>query len=154
MALTTAQRSETERHVTVLERAAASGPSDRIATAIMGVLSVFPAQVASPETIMARSIMYREALADLPAWSVERAVQWWNRGENSEGKENYAFPPSPPQMRRLALMACQPLRTELAQLNRLLEAKVIAPPPKSPEMLSRIDEMVARTFGPKEGAAA
>lgn len=150
MALTPAQRTETERHVASLDKASRSGPEERIGAAIMGVLAAFPAQATSAEATKARSIMYREALADLPAWSVERAVAFWNRAEHSEGRENYAFPPSPPQLRRLARIVSDPVRHQLGELRRLLDAEVIPEPTaKEADTKRRIDELVAKAFRPK-----
>jgi hypothetical protein len=155
MALTVAQRMETERHVAVLERAAESGPEDRIGAAVMGVLAAFPAQASSPEATKARSIMYREALADLPAWSVERAVSFWNRGDRGIGGENYAFPPSPPQLRRLARLVADPVRHQCGQLRRLLDAEVIpAPTKKDEDAKRRIDEILSGAFKPKQSVGA
>jgi len=155
MALTSAQRCETERHVAELAKAAKSGPGDRIGAAVMGVLAAFPAQASSPEATKARSIMYREALADLPAWAVERAVCFWNRGEHGQGNENYAFPPSPPQLRRLARLVADPVRHQYGQLRRLLDAEVVAEPKaKDEDAKARVAEMASRAFRSIQDAAS
>lgn len=122
--LSEAQLGEVRSHVDVLERAAQSGPVDRIGAAIAGMLSAFPSQQLGDAEQMARAGMYRAALEDVPAWAVDRAVKFWMRREHSEGRENYAFAPSPPQLRRLAVIACGPVRGELQKLRRLLSAKV------------------------------
>lgn len=124
MALTVAQRTDVERHVSILEKACKTGPVERVGAALAGILSAFPQQQASNEEQMARASMYQIALDDLPAWAVERGVKMWMRRENPEGRENYAFAPSPPQLRRLAWVAFGKVKGELQVLSRLLAAQV------------------------------
>lgn len=153
-ALSEPERADAARHCAVLEKALIAGPSDRIAAAIAGLKLAFPAQRLSDDEASVAAAMFRQALGELPAWTVERAIQFWLRREHPEGNENYAFAPSAPQLRRLALIAYQKVSGERHDLKRLLDATVEPEPSaKDDAMRARIDEMVARTFGPKEDAA-
>lgn len=83
----------------------------------------FPSTQGGEGAAEMRMEAYRMALDDLPAWTIERAARMWLRGENSSGGENYAFAPSPPQLRRLAQLAFTPVRAQRSSLLRLLRAK-------------------------------
>lgn len=124
LALSEPQRADAERHCAVLAKALTPGPVDRIGASIAGLMLAFPGGKLGDEETAVRARMFREALGDLPAWTVERASQFWLRREHPEGNENYAFAPSAPQLRRLALVALQKVAAEHRQLARLLAAEV------------------------------
>lgn len=122
--MTHVQRGEVERHVAELDRFAKPGPTERIGSLVMGMLANFPRQNGTEDTGSAKGEGYALALDDLPSWAVRRACGFWLRGEHGAGRENYAFAPSPPELRRLALIAAAPVRGELMRLRRLLAAEV------------------------------
>lgn len=121
---TAPERVECERHAAALAAFTDAGPSRVIGAAVASMLACFPAQAASDDAMKARAVGYLTALADLPAWAVERGAAYWMRREHGEGRENYAFAPSPPELRRLAVIAAAPLRAELKATRRLLDAEI------------------------------
>lgn len=75
--------------------------------AVARLLVAFPATdggggTATEMRSEARGEAFVMALDDLPAWAVAAACRDWLRGDGGKGGENYAFAPSPPQLRRLA----------------------------------------------------
>lgn len=70
--------------------------------AVARLLVAFPATDVTGGAAGARAEAFAIALDDLPAWAVAAACRDWLRGEGGKGGENYAFAPSPPQLRRLA----------------------------------------------------
>lgn len=70
---------------------------------------------------------YLEALDDVPAWAVRDAVRRWNSGRcglNPRGEAfDYRWPPSPAELRRIALDVVWPLSRQHADLQRLLNAE-------------------------------
>ncbi|WP_081761414.1 hypothetical protein [Methylopila sp. 73B] len=107
-----------------LEKFAKAGPPDRTGALVMSLLSSFPRQATNADAGDAKGEGYAIALDDLPSWAVRRAVGFWLRSEHGAGRENYAFAPSPPELRRLALIAAAPVRGDLMRLRRLLSAEV------------------------------
>lgn len=144
-ALTKSERMAVESHVAELEQATRNGPDERIGSALAKLLSAFPSQSASDEIANARAGAYRLALDGLPAWSIERAVTWWLQRQKGEGKENYAFAPSAPQLRRLADLAVQPMKAQLGRMRRLLDARVEHEP--TPEERDRNLSRLQSIFG-------
>lgn len=100
----------------------APGPASDTSNAIITLLGTFPSTGGNDK---ARANGFRIALEDLPAWAIEEAVKRWLRGEDGEGSENYAFAPSPPQLRRLALRARALVELRLRNFHRLLQAEVL-----------------------------
>lgn len=64
---------------------------------------------------------YRQALEDLPAGAIVKAVERINRGEVKA-----RFMPSPAEMRAIVLAVLEPYRSEAYEIRAILEAKVIA----------------------------
>ncbi len=96
------------------------------------LLAAFPAGNMSDAVIDARSEAYDVALEDVPAWAVEVAAKRWIKGDVATlgDKPNLSFPPSPPQLRVLALDELSKMRSALWRYRRLLAGRVerIVPP--------------------------
>lgn len=101
-----------------------AGPERMTMTYVTELLLVFPIRDAGDVTAKAMSRAYLTALEDLPAWAVARAKISWLKGQHGEGRENYAFAPSPPQLRRLAEFHMREIRELHSQIERLLNAEV------------------------------
>lgn len=89
------------------------------------LLTVFPAGNVSDAVLEARSDAYGIALEDVPAWAVSAAVKRWLKGDVAilDDKPNLSFPPSPPQLRALALDEWSKARAALWRYRRLMEGK-------------------------------
>lgn len=89
------------------------------------LLAVFPAGNLSEAVIDARSEAYQIALEDVPTWAVEAAAKHWLKGEvyALNDKPNLSFPPSPPQLRALALDEWAKARAALWRYRRLMDGK-------------------------------
>ncbi len=89
------------------------------------LLMVFPTGDLSEAVVDARSEAYETALEDMPAWAVEAAAKRWIKGDVAalEDKPNLAFPPSPPQLRALALDEWAKARAALWRYRRLMAGK-------------------------------
>ena len=98
--------------------------------AVAQVLVAFPVTDAGVAGT-ARAEAFAMALDDLPAWAVAAACRQWLRGEGGIGGENYAFAPSPPQLRRLAERHARCALGRAITLERLADA--IAEPEFSDE---------------------
>lgn len=96
------------------------------------LLTVFPAGNISDAVLDARSKAYETALEDVPAWAVAAAGRRWIRGEVAvlDDKPNLSFPPSPPQLRALAVDEWSKARAALWRYRRLLAGKTerLVPP--------------------------
>lgn len=89
------------------------------------LLMMFPASDLSEAVVDARSEAYEIALEDLPAWAVEAAAKRWIKGDVAalDERPNLSFPPSPPQLRALALDEWAKARAALWRYRRLLGGK-------------------------------
>lgn len=87
---------------------------------------MFPAGNVSEAVIDARSEAYEIALEDVPAWAVEAAAKRWIKGDVATlgDRPNLSFPPSPPQLRALALDEWAKARAALWRYRRLMAGKV------------------------------
>lgn len=71
--------------------------------------------------------VYGDAIDDLPAWTVDAALKRWCRAEcpqSIEASPEYAFPPSPATLRRMALFDLEGIKRD----SRLLENLIAAVP--------------------------
>ena len=89
------------------------------------LLLAFPAGNVSEAVAEARSEAYEIALEDVPAWTVKAAARRWIKGEVATlgDKVNLSFPPSPPQLRALALDEWAKARGALWRYRRLKDGK-------------------------------
>jgi hypothetical protein len=82
----------------------------------------------------ARSEAYEIALEDVPAWTVGAAAKRWIKGEVAilGDRVNLSFPPSPPQLRALAMDEWAKARGALWRYRRLMGGKTarVVPPEK------------------------
>jgi hypothetical protein len=69
---------------------------------------------------------YLDAIEDLPAWAVRKALRKWNRGESVQidprKPHDFSWRPEPPTVRYLALVELAGIRWEILRLKRLLAA--------------------------------
>lgn len=126
-ALTPAERSILSQLVDDIAPLAEARPDAfRSLKQVAKLLAVFPAGDLSDAVIDARSEAYEIALEDVPAWAVEAAAKRWIKGDVSAliDKPNLSFPPSPPQLRALALDEWAKARAALWRYRRLMAGKV------------------------------
>lgn len=95
---------------------------------------------------------YMIALEGLPGWAVEQAATWWLRGERGDGRENYAFAPSPPQFRQLADKATLAARSRRYEAVKVLLAREQRAP--DPVMQARVGELMTGLAGKLRTAKA
>lgn len=68
---------------------------------------------------------YLDAIEDLPAWAVREALRKWNRGESAslDGKRHdFNWRPTPPILRKLAVLEMWGVRSRMSTLEKLLVA--------------------------------
>jgi hypothetical protein len=72
----------------------------------------------------ARQSFYLEAIYDVAPWALNAAIKAWARGEapSSVRQPNYAFAPSPADLRACCLAEIAPFKEQLVKLNQLLLA--------------------------------
>lgn len=105
------------------------GPIGESAAQVSDLIMAFPMGLPrDPDerkmVIQSKSRAFLTATEDLPAWAVERACRSWLKAEGGEGTENYAFPPSPPQVVRLAKHHMSELLMLRYHVTRVLRAEV------------------------------
>lgn len=69
--------------------------------------------------------MYADAVEDLPAWTIDKAIKRWARGEcpaSIEETPRYAFPPAPATLRSLAREELAGPKRDAELLQRLIAA--------------------------------
>jgi len=122
-----------------------------VASAILGMLASFPAQQQSERAAEARMTAYLETLTQYPLWAVSKAISMWlGRVDESPG-DNYAFPPSPPQLVRLVKLAMRPVYQRIHEYEALLAAKA-EPPTPSEEQRERVAQLVGGFLKPMPGS--
>lgn len=117
------------------------------------LLLAFPTANMSEAIAAARKEGYQVALCDVPTWAVDAAGKRWMRGEVGvlADQPNLSFPPSPPQLRLLALDELATVRGSSIRANKLLNAKVRKE--ISPEERERVLKNIRRAFPAMAGAA-
>lgn len=69
---------------------------------------------------------YLDAIEDLPAWAVREALRKWNRGEAPalDGKKHdYNWRPTPPAVRKLAMLELWAIKSRIRKLEDVLSAQ-------------------------------
>lgn len=72
---------------------------------------------------VAKIEMYADAIEDLPAWSIDKAVRRWGKGDCPRDiveKPRFEFPPSPAALRALALLDLDLPRRYVRMLSNLV----------------------------------
>lgn len=121
--------------------------------AMVGLLLAFPASNVSEAAAKARSAAYEMALDDVPVWAVRAAVKSWLRGDVDLLGErvNLAFPPSPPQLRALAMDEWSKARGALWRYRRLINGKPeVAKPKAVRDLPDAVKAMIAGRLRPAE----
>jgi hypothetical protein len=72
----------------------------------------------------ARAEAYMDALDDVPAWALDKAIRGWHRGE--VGEHNYSFAPAPAVLRAVCKRVLAPYRKIHDDMVALLNAKPLA----------------------------
>jgi hypothetical protein len=121
-----------------------------VAAELLGLFAAFPAQALSDAAAEARARHYLAAMSGFPLGAVRAAIAAWMRGEHSGPHDNHAFPPSPPQLARLARIALAPVLSRIDALEALARAEA-RPPPSSTESRARVAAL-AEAF--RRGACA
>lgn len=127
-ALTPDERSILSRLVDEVAPLAEAKPDPVIALReVARLLLAFSTANLSVAAAEARSEAYEIALEDVPAWTVKAAARRWIKGEVASlgDKVNLSFPPSPPQLRALALDEWAKARGALWRYRRLMEGKAV-----------------------------
>lgn len=108
-------------------------PSEGGGERVIGAIAMLWTALAPPDTADVRRVKvetFRRALDGLPVWTIEAAADRWLRDDVAEwcpGADT-AFPPRPPELRRIAAGLWGRVRMERDRLVKLLAAKVEPPP--------------------------
>ena len=99
----------------------------------------FPAAALSEAAAEARGEAYEVAIEDVPAWAVQAGARRWIRGDVAPcgDRVNLAFPPSPPQLRALAMDEWAKTRGAAWRIRRLLAGRPERPAPRTPKLLPK-----------------
>lgn len=95
----------------------------KIRTMVGGLLAGYPNGRAHRDDPDAVLKMFVQALRDLPEWAVGAACSAWNRGE-AKG-HNSSFPPSPADLRAVALEQTEEFDRERHKIKAILDAEVV-----------------------------
>jgi hypothetical protein len=133
--LTPGQRSEIEAFVTDLEFLLDQTPESSAHCRAEALLLITKMLIALPSArqneidVEAIGESYEIALQDLPSWAAGLAVAAWYRGEcgnNARGEPyDYAWRPSPADLRAIALAAAAPVSQRLKALRELLATEAL-----------------------------
>jgi hypothetical protein len=147
MALTAGQREVIGCCLAELDERLTPATEREVGARFTALLLAFPAQPLSEAAAKIRAGAYFEALSGEPAWAIARAGSRWLRGE-ADG--NFAFAPSPPQLRLLVDAETLPVRHQAARLRRLLgaglEHAAAIPEARRAELAARFKALV-RSLG-------
>lgn len=91
-------QAEADQYARQLEPAA----PDEMLKELVRLMAAFPASNGHETATKARLVAYRDVLCDMPIAAIKQACRDWLTSKSNFGDENFSFPPSPPQLRRLA----------------------------------------------------
>lgn len=134
-ALTDIERATAKNRVAEIDRSLAARDRSAVRSAVSALMLAYPSSRASGDEAKAVIAAYEFALADLPPWAVNEAVQKFIRGHVPSA--NPAFAPSSSEVHRLATEACRYYEDERSDLRRLLSG-VPVERPVSPEDRERV----------------
>jgi hypothetical protein len=125
-----------------LKRHLSAKPDDRraIAEEIASLLTAFPRRDDGDADLTLRISAYFDAIEDAPAWAVRQARLRIIRGE--VGSLDTRFAPTPPQFAETVRRLLEPLRGDLADLERLSTA--VAEHEPAPDEKARVAEGFAK----------
>lgn len=111
-------------HVASLRRQLSTGSEETEAKArsILKLFAVLASESLPADFAKLRQATYLEAVAESPAWAVDRAVSLWIGGAQLADGENRNFVPKPPELMRLVRLLVEPVRDECAGLSRTIAA--------------------------------
>lgn len=103
------------------------GRDDEKAMLLTDMLIGFSALGGDENIVRKKSAVYLDAVDEFPLWALQHACRRWNKGLGITGKENFSFPPKPPELAILARSAVEVFRAKRNQATQLLTVEVIAP---------------------------
>lgn len=106
-----------------IARSMVPATSDEIETLIGALLAGYPVGRGHRDEVDAVLRAFRQALRDLPVWSISAACSAWNRGE-AKGK-NTSFAPAPSDLRAVALEQTEEFDRERHKIKAILDAEVV-----------------------------
>lgn len=150
--LSSTQRRELEAVVSSFDRYLSPADRREVAPIVARLFMAFPGERLSRDEAAMRGDGYMIALDGLPSWAVDQAATWWLRGERGDGRENYAFAPSPPQLRQLAERATLAARARRYEAVKVLQAREQRA--ADPAMQARVGDLMADLAGKLRSAKA
>lgn len=122
---------EQERSIIELQKqsieavaASASGDDEKKLALIVGMLMALGGGQISEMGAQSKGEAYLFAVADMPAWAVQSAIERWYRGSVKGIEEaEFKWAPSPAVLLRVARDVLEPYADVAEKLGRLIEAK-------------------------------
>lgn len=100
------------------------GPEAKDVLVLKIIRGLAGASKASDVEATAKMAMYGDAIDDIPAWAIDKAVKRWAKGlcpYSIEEKPDYKWPPAPAVLRKMALFDMEEHSRNIAKLKALLE---------------------------------
>lgn len=117
------QRAAIAQRIEELHAASMPGPLSSTLAIIGSIVSRNSAARQDEDLASIEIEAYRDALDDLPAWTVREALRRWRRGEVDGNKRDLDFAPKEHRLREIALMVEASVRGQIIRLQRILEAE-------------------------------
>ena len=117
------QRAAIAQRIEELHAASMPGPLASTLSVIGSIVSRNTAARQDEDLASIEIEAYRDALDDLPAWTVREALRRWRRGEVGGNRRDLDFPPKEHRLRQIALGVESAVRGQIIRLQRLLEAE-------------------------------
>lgn len=117
------QRAAIAQRIEELHAASMPGPLSSTLAIIGSIVSRNSAARQDEDLASIEIEAYRDALDDLPAWTVREALRRWRRGEVVGNKRDLEFAPKEHRLREIALMVEASVRGQIVRLQRILEAE-------------------------------
>lgn len=99
------------------------GPLASTLAVIGSIVSRNPAARQDEDLASIEIEAYRDALDDLPAWTVREALRRWRRGEVGGNRRDLDFAPKEHRLREIALAVEASVRGQIIRLQRILDAE-------------------------------
>lgn len=117
------QRAAIARRIDELHAASMPGPLASTLAVIGSIVSRNPAARQDEDLASIEIEAYRDALEELPAWTVREALRRWRRGEVGGNKRDLDFAPKEHRLREIALTVEASVRGQIIRLQRILDAE-------------------------------